>query len=80
MSATDSLPDDVATLKAMVIAAVVIGLIGANFHFLSDCIAGAFLGASTGWIVVMLWERAAGRGSDERRARGQDNSVRSGGD
>ena len=35
---------------------VVIGLIGADFHFLSDCIAGAFLGASTGWIVVTLWE------------------------
>ena len=41
---------------AAVIAAVVIGLIGADFHFLSDCIAGAFIGASTGWIVVTLWE------------------------
>jgi membrane-associated phospholipid phosphatase len=44
-------------LYALLIAAVVIGLIGADFHFLSDCIAGAFLGASTGWIVVSVWER-----------------------
>jgi membrane-associated phospholipid phosphatase len=37
-------------LYALLIVAVVVGLIGANIHFLSDCIAGAFLGASTGWI------------------------------
>jgi membrane-associated phospholipid phosphatase len=43
-------------LYALFVAVVVIGLIGANFHFLSDCIAGAFLGASTGWVVVTLWE------------------------
>jgi membrane-associated phospholipid phosphatase len=44
-------------LYAVIVAAVVIGLIGADFHFLSDCIAGAFIGASTGWIVVTLWEK-----------------------
>jgi len=44
-------------LYAAIVAAVFVGLIGADFHFLSDCIAGAFIGASTGWIVVMLWER-----------------------
>jgi membrane-associated phospholipid phosphatase len=38
-------------------AAVIIGLVGANFHFLSDCIAGAFVGAWIGWVVVMLWDR-----------------------
>jgi membrane-associated phospholipid phosphatase len=43
-------------LYALIVAAVMIGLIGANFHFLSDCIAGGFIGASTGWIVVKLWE------------------------
>jgi membrane-associated phospholipid phosphatase len=43
-------------LYALFVAAVVIGLVGADFHFLSDCIAGAFLGASTGWVVVTLWE------------------------
>src|ERR1700687_4475653 len=43
-------------LYALFVAVVVIGLIGADFHFLSDCIAGAFLGASTGWIAVPLWE------------------------
>jgi len=43
-------------LYALFTAAVVIGLIGADFHFVSDCIAGAFIGASTGWIVVTLWE------------------------
>jgi membrane-associated phospholipid phosphatase len=35
-------------------AAVVIGLIGADYHFLSDIIAGAFVGTSTGWFAVLL--------------------------
>jgi membrane-associated phospholipid phosphatase len=43
-------------LYALIITAVVIGLIGADFHFLSDCIAGTFIGASTGSIVVTVWE------------------------
>jgi membrane-associated phospholipid phosphatase len=43
-------------LYALIVTVVVTGLIGADFHFLSDCIAGAFLGASTGWIVVRVWE------------------------
>jgi membrane-associated phospholipid phosphatase len=36
--------------------AVAIGLIGANFHFLSDVIAGAFVGISSGWMVTSLWK------------------------
>ena len=48
-------------LYALVVVAVVIGLLGSNFHFLSDCIAGAFLGASTGWIVVVIWEAGGQR-------------------
>jgi membrane-associated phospholipid phosphatase len=43
---------------ALVVAAVVVGLIGADYHFLSDVVAGGFLGASTGWITVSFWERA----------------------
>jgi membrane-associated phospholipid phosphatase len=43
-------------LYALAMAAVAIGLVGANFHFLSDVIAGAFLGVSVGWISVALWE------------------------
>jgi membrane-associated phospholipid phosphatase len=43
-------------LLGLCIAAVAIGLIGADFHFLSDVIAGAFLGTSIGWITVVLWE------------------------
>jgi membrane-associated phospholipid phosphatase len=30
-------------------------LVGGNFHFLSDVIAGAFVGVSTGWIVTAMW-------------------------
>jgi membrane-associated phospholipid phosphatase len=37
-------------------AAVAVGLVGANFHFLSDVIAGGFLGISAGWLGVSLWE------------------------
>jgi membrane-associated phospholipid phosphatase len=35
---------------------VAIGLIGANYHFLSDVIAGAFVGISSGWMVTSLWK------------------------
>jgi membrane-associated phospholipid phosphatase len=43
-------------LYAVVIATVAVGLIGADFHFLSDVIANGFLGALTGWLTVVLWE------------------------
>lgn len=43
-------------LYGLCIAAVAIGLVGADFHFLSDVIAGAFLGTSIGWLTVVLWE------------------------
>jgi hypothetical protein len=43
-------------LYAAAIAAVSIGLVGANFHFLGDVIAGAFLGISVGWLTVTIWE------------------------
>jgi membrane-associated phospholipid phosphatase len=48
---------------ALGMAAVGIGLVGANFHFLSDVIAGGFLGMTAGWLGVALWEIA------ERRVR-----------
>jgi membrane-associated phospholipid phosphatase len=35
---------------------VAMGLIGANYHFLSDVIAGAFIGVSSGWMVTSLWK------------------------
>jgi membrane-associated phospholipid phosphatase len=43
-------------MYAICIAAVAIGLVGADFHFLSDVIAGAFLGITTGWLTVVVWE------------------------
>jgi membrane-associated phospholipid phosphatase len=36
------------------VAAVVIGLLGADYHFLSDTIAGGFLGTTTGWCAVLF--------------------------
>jgi len=42
-------------LYALCVAAVVVGLIGADYHFLSDIVAGGFIGVSTGWIAVTLW-------------------------
>jgi membrane-associated phospholipid phosphatase len=38
----------------LVFLAVAVGLIGADYHFLSDIIAGAFVGTSTGWMTVTL--------------------------
>jgi membrane-associated phospholipid phosphatase len=38
----------------LVVLAALVGLVGANFHFLSDTIAGAFLGVSTGLMATKL--------------------------
>src|SRR5260370_7514 len=35
------------------------GLMGANFHLLSDAIAGSLLGISAGWLGGALWETGA---------------------
>src|ERR1700730_13809064 len=43
-------------LYAVCMAAVAVGLIGANFHFVGDVIAGGFLGLTVGWLGVALWE------------------------
>lgn len=36
--------------------AVGAGLVGLNYHFLGDVIAGAFLGVSVGWLVWSIWK------------------------
>ena len=46
-------------LAGLVVAA---GLVGANFHFLSDVIAGGFVGLTTGWITAVLFDRLLSRG------------------
>lgn len=40
------------TIVGIVVGA---GLVGANYHFLSDVVAGAFLGISAGWLVQSIW-------------------------
>ena len=40
---------------ALAVLAVAVGMIGANYHFLSDVIAGGFVGTSTGWMTIALW-------------------------
>jgi membrane-associated phospholipid phosphatase len=44
------------TVYALLIVIVATGLMGANYHFLSDVIAGGFLGVSIGCFAVALWE------------------------
>lgn len=44
-------------LYVLAALAVIVGLVGANFHFVGDTIAGAFLGVTLGWITVALIER-----------------------
>lgn len=44
-------------LYAAVVLAVALGLVGGNFHFLGDVIAGAFLGTTVGWMTLVLFER-----------------------
>jgi len=41
---------------AIAMAAVAVGLVGADFHFIGDVIAGGFLGVSVGWFTVVIWE------------------------
>jgi len=41
-------------LYAVIIAAVAISLIGANYHFFSDVVAGAFIGWCTGWLATLI--------------------------
>lgn len=36
--------------------AVGAGLVGADYHFLSDVIAGTFVGISSGWMVSAIWK------------------------
>jgi membrane-associated phospholipid phosphatase len=43
-------------LYALVVLVVAVGLLGADYHFLSDVIAGGFAGTSTGWMTVALWQ------------------------
>ncbi len=50
-------------LYALVILAVTVGLVGANYHFLSDVIAGGFVGVSTGWMTTALWQARLEMGS-----------------
>ena len=42
-------------LYAAAVAAVTIGLIGADYHFLSDVIAGGFVGTTIGWFALLLY-------------------------
>jgi membrane-associated phospholipid phosphatase len=44
-------------LCAATVAAISAALVAGDFHFLSDVIAGAFLGASLSALVVNVWER-----------------------
>jgi membrane-associated phospholipid phosphatase len=43
-------------LWVLAVLAVVIGLIGADYHFVSDILAGGFLGSSAGWMTVLIAE------------------------
>jgi len=46
-------------LWALLAVVVAVGLVGANYHFFSDIIAGSFVGASTGWMVTALCDQRA---------------------
>ena len=43
-------------LYVLAVLAVVIGLIGADYHFFSDIIAGGFLGTTVGWMLIAMWQ------------------------
>lgn len=53
-------------LYVLAVLAVAVGLVGANYHFLSDVIAGGFVGISSGWMITSLW---AAHGCSRQRRR-----------
>jgi len=38
---------------------IALGLVGSNFHFVGDVLAGAFVGGSVGWMTVSLFDQYA---------------------
>ncbi len=42
---------------ALVVVAIAAALVAANFHFFSDVVASAFVGASTGWMTTLFFEQ-----------------------
>jgi membrane-associated phospholipid phosphatase len=46
-------------LYILAVLAVAVALVGADYHFVSDVIAGGFVGSSTGWLTVVVWRRRA---------------------
>jgi membrane-associated phospholipid phosphatase len=50
-------------LGAIAGIAVGVGLVGANYHFLSDVIAGGFIGISTGWLATAIWKVSVATGA-----------------
>jgi membrane-associated phospholipid phosphatase len=50
-------------LGAIAGIAVGVGLVGANYHFLSDVIAGAFIGISIGWLATAIWKVSVATGA-----------------
>ncbi len=51
-------------LYGAIVLAVAVGLIGANYHFLGDVIAGGFVGTSTGWMTVAIWRARNASGNN----------------
>jgi len=50
-----------------------IGLIGANYHFLSDVIARGFVGVSSGWMLTSPWKAHDHFRHSNRQKRGNVN-------
>ena len=65
-------------LWILTVLAVVVGLIGADYHFVSDIVAGAFLGTTTGWLAVMLWDEGALPGMRPESPAGSNDRQREG--
>lgn len=51
-------------LAAAVVVAVVVGLLGMDYHFLSDTLAGALVGSICGTLVWRFVQSASGRGAE----------------
>jgi membrane-associated phospholipid phosphatase len=52
------------TLYVLSVLVTAVMLVGSNFHFVSDVIAGIFLGTSVGWITIAMWKAGVDPSAD----------------
>jgi membrane-associated phospholipid phosphatase len=62
----------------LLVLVISVALVAANYHFLSDVIAGAYLGASVGWAATTMWNEGIHSSPQRQAVAIQENKAGSG--